>query len=206
MRWPSQDLEIRGAGELLGESQSGMIDQIGYSMYSSFLDQAIASIQRKRKLKRGEPVDEIASQDKVEINLHIPARFPDAYIPDVHMRLTMYKRIASTSSEDQLHELQVETIDRFGLLPDAAKNLFAIAALKLRSARQDVLSIEAGPTGGVVKFSENPDINIDRLMRTIAAQPQEYRFNGAESVQIKRQMPEPEHRIKMVQEPAGNGK
>jgi transcription-repair coupling factor (superfamily II helicase) len=196
----SQDLEIRGAGELLGESQSGMIDQIGYSMYSSFLDQAIASIQRKRKLKRGETVDDINRQEKVEINLHIPARFPDAYLPDVHLRLTMYKRIASATSEDQLKELQIETIDRFGLLPDAAKNLFAIAALKLKASSCDIVAIDAGPTGGIVKFQENPNINIDRLMKTIANKPQEFRFNGAESVQITRSMPESEHRIAMVEE------
>jgi len=201
----SQDLEIRGAGELLGESQSGMIDQIGYSMYSTFLEQAIASIQRKRKLKKGESVganDNAAygAYEKVDIDLHIPARFPDAYLPDVHMRLTMYKRIASAATLEQLQELQVETIDRFGLLPDAAKSLFSIAELKLEAARHDIKSIEVGPTGGVIKFHENPSINVDRLMLTIAANPQEYKFSGTETVQVSRPMPEAEHRIKMVEE------
>lgn len=194
----SQDLEIRGAGELLGESQSGMIDQIGYSMYSTFLEQAIASIQRKRKLKKGEPVEHFEVQEKVEINLHIPARFPDAYLPDVHMRLTMYKRIASAVTTEQLHELQVETIDRFGLLPDAAKSLFSIAEMKLKATRHDIKSIEVGPTGGVIKFNENPNINIDRLMHTIASNPQEYRFSGTETIQVSRPMPEAEQRVKMI--------
>ena len=195
----SQDLEIRGAGELLGESQSGTIDQIGYSMYSSFLEQAIATIQRKRKQKRGEAVEPLEVQEKVEINLHIPARFPDAYLPDVHMRLTMYKRIASAANREQLDELQVETIDRFGLLPDAAKNLFAIATLKLKAARCDVASIEVGPSGGVVKFVSDPDINVEQLMRTIAANPDAYRFNGPESVRLLTPSSEPEQRIKLVQ-------
>jgi len=196
----SQDLEIRGAGELLGESQSGMIDQIGYSMYSTFLEQAIASIQRQRKKKQGQKVEPLDVQGKVEINLNIPARFPDAYIPDVHLRLTMYKRIASAISEEQLHELQVEAIDRFGLLPDAAKNLFAIAELKLRAAQRDISSIEVGPSGSLIKFATNPDINIDALMRKIASKPLEYRFTGAESIQITRDMHEEQDRFELVNE------
>ncbi len=199
----SQDLEIRGAGELLGESQSGMIDQIGYSMYSSFLEQAIASIQRKRKLKRGEAAENSDDRgsytdQRVDINLNIPARFPDAYLPDVHLRLTMYKRIASAATEEQLEELQVETIDRFGLLPDAAKSLFEIARLKLMATGCDIKTLEVGPTGGVVKFVENPQINIDNMMRTIASRPKEYKFTGTESIQISRDMPEPADRFELV--------
>ena len=196
----SQDLEIRGAGELLGESQSGMIDQIGYSMYSTFLEQAISSIQRQRQIKRGEKPTIQDKQEKVDINLHIPARFPDAYIPDVHLRLTMYKRIASAIDTEQLHELQIETIDRFGLLPDATKNLFAIAELKLKSGLNDIKTIEIGPAGGHIKFVQNPNINIDRLMREIANNPLEYRFTSAESIQVIRQMPEPEHRFTLANE------
>ena len=196
----SQDLEIRGAGELLGESQSGMIDQIGYSMYSTFLEQAISSIQRQRQIKRGEKPTIQDKQEKVDINLHIPARFPDAYIPDVHLRLTMYKRIASAIDTEQLDELQIETIDRFGLLPDAAKSLFGIAELKLKSGLSDIKGMEIGPAGGHIKFVQNPNINIDQLMREIANNPLEYRFTGAESIQIIRQMPEPEHRFTLANE------
>ena len=196
----SQDLEIRGAGELLGESQSGTIDQIGYSMYSSFLEQAISSIQRARKVKKGEKVSAINIQDRVDINLNIPARFPSVYIPDVHLRLTMYKRIASAISSEQLDELQVEAIDRFGLLPDAAKNLFQIAELKLKAALYDIKVLEVGPSGGVVRFVENPNINIDKLMRAVASNPREYRFSGAESVHVSREMPEAEDRFTLVED------
>ena len=199
----SQDLEIRGAGELLGESQSGMIDQIGYSMYSTFLEQAIADIQRARQIKRGEVPSSAARQDKVEINLHIPARFPDAYIPDVHLRLTMYKRIASTSDLEHLKELQIEAIDRFGLLPDSARNLFLIAELKLRCAQVDIKSLEIGPRGGHVVFFENPNINLDQLMREIANNPLEFRFTGAESMQIMRDMPIDSDRTNLVEEILG---
>lgn len=196
----SQDLEIRGAGELLGESQSGTIDQIGYSMYSSFLEQAIASIKRARQLKKGEKVSAISIQDRVDINLNIPARFPSAYIPDVHLRLTMYKRIASAISSEQLEELQVETIDRFGLLPEAAKNLFQIAELKLGASQHDIKVLEVGPTGAVIKFVKNPNINIDQLMRAVASNPREYRFTGAESIQVSRQMPEAEQRFALIED------
>ncbi len=194
----SQDLEIRGAGELLGESQSGMIDQIGYSLYSSFLDQAIDSIQRARKKKRGEKIDEPVRQNQVEVNLNIPARFPDDYIPDVHLRLTLYKRIATASIQQQLEELQIEFIDRFGLLPDAAKNLFRIAQIKIIASRYDIKSIDIGPAGGAIKFHANPRINLDNLMREVASKPNEFRFSGAESIQLTRATQEPEQRFKLV--------
>jgi transcription-repair coupling factor (superfamily II helicase) len=118
----------------------------------------------------------------------------------VHLRLTMYKRIASAATNEQLEELQVETIDRFGLLPDAAKNLFEIAELKLRAAKHDIKVLEVGPSGGVIKFVKNPDINIDQLMRAIATNPREYRFTGAESIQVSRQMPDAEQRFALVKD------
>ena len=196
----SQDLEIRGAGELLGESQSGMIDQIGYSMYSSFLEQAIESIHRARARKRGETIADTVAHEKVEINLNIPARFPDAYIPDVHLRLSLYKRIATALTQQQLDELQIEFIDRFGLLPDPAKNLFGIAELALMASRADIKSIDVGPSGGAVKFRQNPRINFDNLMRTIASNPKEFRFSGTESIQMSRAMPEAAERFDLVNE------
>lgn len=196
----SQDLEIRGAGELLGESQSGMIDQIGYSMYSAFLEQAISNIQRQRQIKRGEKVTIQDKSEKVEVNLNIPARFPDAYIPDVALRLTMYKRVASAIDQEQLHELQIESIDRFGLLPDAAKNLFGIAKIKLRAAANDIKQLEIGPSGASIEFVTKPNINIDNLIRKVAINPQEYRFTGAESIEVIRDMPESEDRLNLANE------
>jgi len=196
----SQDLEIRGAGELLGESQSGAIDQIGYNMYSNFLEQAIAAIQHERQRKRGEPIIEVGRQDKITINLNIPARFPDAYIPDVHLRLTMYKRIAGAPSQELLHELQVEAIDRFGLLPDSAKNLFSIAELKIAATQCDVKEIELGPKGGQISFIKDPNINIDNLMRMIAKNPLEFRFHSADSIQVTRDMDNAEQRLALANE------
>lgn len=200
----SQDLEIRGAGELLGESQSGVIDQIGYSMYSNFLEQAIKTIQRHRRRKRGEPaLEEDVSQanvDNVEINLNLPARFPDAYVPDVHMRLTMYKRISGASSRRMLDELEMECIDRFGLLPDAAKNLFGIAGLKLGAARLGVNAIEAGPKGALIKFVPEPEINFDQLLRLVSTNSNLYRFSGSQNLTITSEMPEPADRFRVIEE------
>lgn len=196
----SQDLEIRGAGELLGESQSGMIDQIGYSMYSSFLEQAISAIKLERARKRGETIAADERINKCELNLNIPARFPDAFVPDVHLRLTMYKRISSAPTIAQLDELQIETIDRFGLLPDAAKNLFKTAALKIQTSQNDLKSVEVGPRGGAIEFHPSPEINIDRLMRAVAAKPNEFRFSGPEKIHVQRDMATAEERFAMVEE------
>ena len=193
----SQDLEIRGAGELLGESQSGSIDDIGYTLYSTFLEQAIASLNKQ---KGKQPETDNQPHEKTEVNLHIAARFPDDYIPDVHLRLTMYKRISSAIDKEQLHDLQVETVDRFGLMPDAAKNLFAVAELKLMVSKLDILSIEVGPKGGKITFAEQPNINMDALMHAIASNPQEFSLKDPQTIQIKRDMLEAEQRFNLVKE------
>ena len=126
----THDLEIRGAGELLGEGQSGQIQEIGFSLYSDLLERAV------KALKNGKVPDfDLSSEHEAEIVLHMPALIPDDYLPDVHERLTLYKRIASADDKAALRELQVEMIDRFGLLPTQVKNLFATAALKLRATR-----------------------------------------------------------------------
>ena len=178
----SQDLEIRGAGELLGESQSGMIDEVGYSLYSEFLAQAINS------LGKDNGTSPVMSGQKLEIDLNIPARFPSDYIPDVHLRLSMYKRIAGANDYEELQDLAAETIDRFGLLPDAARNLFRLAELKLQLVPLGFRSIDAGPRGCRISFTENPDINMDAMIRLIAANPTEYAMRGPTTLQIIRDM------------------
>src|SRR5690606_12300613 len=125
----THDLEIRGAGELLGEEQSGQIQEIGFSLYTELLSRAIRSLRSGKEPNLLEPLEA-----RVEINLHLPALLPEDYVPDVHLRLMLYKRIASAASHAELDELQVELIDRFGLLPPAAKNLMRIAGLKLDAA------------------------------------------------------------------------
>ncbi len=132
----THDLEIRGAGELLGEEQSGQIEQIGFSLYTEMLDRAV------RALKSGKVPDfDLTSEHEAEIELHVPALIPDDYLPDVNARLTLYKRISSARDEEELRELQVEMIDRFGLLPDPGQEPFRGDAAQAR--RDDARHQEA---------------------------------------------------------------
>ena len=139
----THDLEIRGAGELLGAEQSGQIQEIGFSLYMDLLDRAINALKSGRQPQLDRPLDHGS-----EIELQLPALLPDDYLPDVHARLVLYKRIASASNPQELRELQVEMIDRFGLLPGPAKNLLAVTELKLRTTPLGIRKLEAGPAGG----------------------------------------------------------
>ncbi|MCL4720977.1 MAG: transcription-repair coupling factor, partial [Gammaproteobacteria bacterium] len=115
----THDMEIRGAGELLGEEQSGQMQEIGFELYNDMLARTVKALQEGL-----EPDLDSTLPSQAEINLHVPALLPDDYLPDVHLRLVHYKRIASARSEATLRELQIELVDRFGLLPDATRNLF----------------------------------------------------------------------------------
>ncbi|WP_333623653.1 transcription-repair coupling factor, partial [Stenotrophomonas indicatrix] len=151
----THDLEIRGAGELLGEDQSGQMAEVGFSLYTELLERAVRSI------KQGHLPDIDAGEEArgAEVELHVPALIPDDYLPDVHTRLTLYKRISSARDSDALRELQVEMIDRFGLLPDAAKNLFAIAELKLQASSLGIRKLDLGENGGRIVFESKPNID-----------------------------------------------
>ncbi|GIX22494.1 MAG: transcription-repair-coupling factor [Gammaproteobacteria bacterium] len=175
----THDLEIRGAGELLGEEQSGQITQIGYALYTEMLQRAIQA------LKQGEePLLDGPLHRGVEIDLGVPALLPEDYVHDVDTRLVLYKRIAQAESEAALRELKVELIDRFGLLPEPAQNLFAVAALKLLVAPLGVRRIKAGPEGGSIEFDEDARIDPARLLRLLQSAPQRYRFDGKRTLRF----------------------
>jgi len=162
----THDLEIRGAGELLGEEQSGQIEEVGFSLYTEMLDRAV------RALKSGKVPDfDLTQEHEADIELHVPALIPDDYLPDVNARLTLYKRIASARNEEELRELQVEMIDRFGLLPDQVKHLFATTALKLVATPLGIRKLEIGPNGGRVIFRPKPSIEPLTVIRLIQSQP-----------------------------------
>ncbi|POB66869.1 transcription-repair coupling factor, partial [Vibrio vulnificus] len=114
----THDLEIRGAGELLGDEQSGQIQSIGFTLYMEMLEQAVQALKEGK-----EPALDDLLREQTEVEIRIPALLPDDYIPDVNTRLSMYKRVASVADLEELNEVKVELIDRFGLLPEAAKNL-----------------------------------------------------------------------------------
>jgi transcription-repair coupling factor (superfamily II helicase) len=176
----SHDMEIRGAGELLGDEQSGQIQEIGYTLYTEMLEKAV------KALKGGaEPLLDAPMRSGVEIDLGAAALLPPDYIYDVHLRLVLYKRIASAKSNEELDELQVELIDRFGLLPDAAKNLFTAASLKLAVADIGITRIKVGADGGTLEFSDNPDVAIESLLKLIQTEPDRYKFDGKRKLIFK---------------------
>ncbi|WP_242469581.1 transcription-repair coupling factor [Rhabdochromatium marinum] len=170
----THDLEIRGAGELLGEEQSGQIHEVGFTLYMDLLERAVQALKAGRTPELDRPLDHGA-----EIDLGLPALLPDDYLPDIHTRLVTYKRIANASTSDELKELKVEMIDRFGLLPEPAQHLFTITELKLKVQPYGIRKIEAGPKGGRMLFGEAPKIDHLRLVQLIQSQPKEFKLDQA---------------------------
>ncbi len=187
----THDLEIRGAGELLGEGQSGQMAEVGFSLYTELLERAVRSI-RQGKL----PDADEEPERSAEVELHAPALIPEDYLPDVHTRLTLYKRISSARDSGQLRELQVEMIDRFGLLPEQAKMLFATAELKLDATRLGIRKLDLGPEGGRVQFVEKPRVDPMAVIRLIQGQPKHYRMDGPDKLRISLDLPEAADRVK----------
>ena len=179
----THDLEIRGAGELLGDTQSGQIQEIGFSLYTELLGRAVES------LKAGEEPDLEAPLDAgVDINLHVAALLPEDYVPDVHLRLILYKRVSGCTTPDELRELQVELIDRFGLLPEAAKNLMRIAALKRRAASLGIEKIDAADNGGYVVFARESRIDALALVKLVQSDSATYRLKGSHRLQFRQDL------------------
>src|SRR5690606_8383003 len=138
------------------EEQSGQIQEVGFTLYSELLERAVEA------LKKGEVPELDAPLDRgTEIELKVPALLPSDYMPDVHMRLVLYKRIASAPDQAALDELQVEMIDRFGLLPEAAKNLFRLAELRQMALPLGIQKIEAGPSGGRLVFKDRKSTRLN---------------------------------------------
>ncbi|WP_086931538.1 transcription-repair coupling factor [Agarilytica rhodophyticola] len=189
----SHDMEIRGAGELLGEEQSGQIQSIGFSLYMDMLDRAVKAIQNGEEISL-----EDAAPSGVEFNLRIPALIPDDYLPDVHTRLTLYKRISSTNNNDELNDLQVEMIDRFGLLPDATKNLFRQTRLRFEAEKLGIAKVDAGKTQGRLEFGKNTQVDPLTIVKLVQKQPQSYRLEGANHLKFMSDMETADERLKSV--------
>lgn len=189
----TQDLEIRGAGELLGEAQSGNIQSMGFQLYMELLEQTVQA------LKQGKVLDSnVAFKKGMEIDLQLPALIPDSYIPDVHTRLVLYKRCASAKNAETLQELSVELIDRFGILPEQTQNLLKIADLKLKAQALGISKIEAGPKGGRFEFSQNPKINPEKIIRLIQENSTVYTLEGPQKLRFKLDLSDPKSRIQAV--------
>jgi len=190
----THDLEIRGAGELLGEGQSGQIQEVGFTLYTEMLERAV------KALKSGQLIDlEAPPEQRVEVELRIPALIPDDYLPDVNARLSLYKRIASADSADGLRDLQTEMIDRFGLLPDRTKNLFAIAALKLAASRLGIRKLDLDAKGGRIHFRPKPPIDPLAIIKLVQGEPRVYGLDGQDKLKLRKDMAEPADRLGMAQ-------
>ena len=189
----THDLEIRGAGELLGEEQSGQIQEIGFSLYNELLDRAV------RALKSGKlPELEAPLHTGAEVDLGAPALLPDDYVPDIHQRLILYKRIASTRTEEELRDLQVEMIDRFGLLPEPAKTLFEVTRLKLKAQALGVKKLDVGGQGGRVIFTDQPRIDPAKVIKLIQSQPKVYKLDGKDRLRFTQAMADVQQRVDTV--------
>lgn len=175
----THDLEIRGAGELLGEEQSGNMHAIGFSLFMELLERAVEDLKAGKTPELSTPMHQ-----GPEIDLRISAIIPEDYIGDIHNRLIMYKRISNAKTKEQLHELQVELIDRFGLLPQPVKNLLLVTELKLRAGQLGILKISASGQQGRLDFDEKPDIDPAVLISLIQVHAKRYQMEGPQKLKF----------------------
>ncbi len=190
----SHDMEIRGAGELLGEDQSGQIQEIGFTLYTELLELAINALKSGKQPELDAPLE-----TGPEVDLQAPALIPEDYLPDIHARLVLYKRIASCENSDELRALQLEMIDRFGLLPEAVKTLFSVTALKQRAERMGIKKVEAHVAGGRIIFGSSPNIKTDQLIELIQTQNQVYKFDGADKLRFVKSLETVEERLEFLE-------
>ncbi|MBT4075528.1 MAG: transcription-repair coupling factor, partial [Gammaproteobacteria bacterium] len=175
----THDLEIRGAGELLGDDQSGQITEIGFTLYSELLERAVHSLKSNRELDFDQPLMRAS-----EIDFHVPALIPADYIPDVHHRLIEYKRLSSAANSDDIKNLKMEMIDRFGVLPEPLQNLFQITSLKAITKEMGIKKIDFGENTGKIIFSEKPNIDPMKIIQLIQKKPLHYQFDGKQTMTV----------------------
>jgi transcription-repair coupling factor (superfamily II helicase) len=194
----THDLEIRGAGELLGENQSGQISEVGFTLYSELLERAV------KALKQGKVPDPDAPlHSGIEVDLGLPALIPDDYVYDIHQRLMLYKRISNAAASEKngkesLDDIRVELIDRFGLLPDHLKNLFSVTEIKLAAQDIGITNIQVTDSGTKLKFNEQPNINHVKLIEMIQTQSSLYHFDGKQTFRILESFDNIEQRVKQI--------
>jgi transcription-repair coupling factor (superfamily II helicase) len=191
----THDLEIRGAGELLGEDQSGQIEAVGFNLYMEMLERAVQALKDGRSPDLGAPLAYINQ----EVNLHAPALIPEDYLPDAHARLILYKRISGASTNDALDALQVELVNRFGALPTQTRRLFAVTRLKLMAQQLGVRRFDLGPETGRIEFADRTGVDPFAVIQLIQREPSVYRLDGPNMIRIRRHLPEFEARFQFAE-------
>ncbi|KHT22944.1 transcription-repair coupling factor [Pectobacterium carotovorum subsp. carotovorum] len=195
----THDLEIRGAGELLGDDQSGQMTSVGFSLYMELLESAVDALKAGR-----EPSLEDLINSQTDVELRLPALLPDDFIPDVNTRLSLYKRIASAKTAAELDELKVELIDRFGLLPDASRYLLQIAALRQQAQALGIRRIEGNEKGGFIEFSEQNRVDPSHLIGLLQRDPGTYRLDGPTRLKFMKDLSDRPQRIEFIGSLLGN--
>ncbi|GAA5181931.1 transcription-repair coupling factor [Acinetobacter kookii] len=189
----TEDLEIRGAGELLGEQQSGSMQAIGYSLYMEMLEKATKAIQKGKTPNFDAPLSLIA-----EINLHMPALIPDEYLGDVHQRLLFYKRISNTDTQEKLDNIRMELIDRFGVPPQPVKQLFAVHQIRLKAEQLGITKIDIGSHGGHIEFSPETPVQAISIIQMMQKHPTFFRMDGGQRLKIMVMLEDYQKRIQFI--------
>jgi len=188
------DLEIRGAGEVLGESQSGEMQEVGFQLYADMLRSAVSSLKAGREPDLNAPLGVTT-----EINLHVPALLPETYCSDIHERLVLYKRLANCETREEIETMQEELVDRFGRLPEPAQALVACHRLRVDAKPLGVAKLDAGPERTTIQFVKNPPIDAGALI-VLVQKDGRIRFAGPDRVRIERAVPLLPERVTMVRE------
>jgi transcription-repair coupling factor (superfamily II helicase) len=191
----TEDLEIRGAGELLGEEQSGNMQAIGFSLYMDMLERATKAIQNGKAPNLDAPLALTS-----DISLHLPALIPDEYLNDVHQRLLFYKRISGADNEQELNDIRIEMIDRFGLLPQPARNLFEVHRLRLKAEMLGIEKMDMNVSGGIIEFRPDTPVDAMTIIQLIQSKPMLYKMEGGQRLRVKHQLPDVAARLTAVHE------
>ena len=195
----TEDLEIRGAGELLGEQQSGSMQAIGYSLYMEMLEKATKAIQKGKTPNFDAPLSLTA-----EINLHMPALIPDDYLGDVHQRLMFYKRISNTDSQEKLDNIRMELIDRFGVPPQPVKQLFAVHQMRLKAEQLGITKVDIGSKGGHIEFSPDTPVQAISIIQMMQKHPTFFRMEGGQRLKIMVMLEDHQKRIQFISDLLSN--
>jgi Transcription-repair coupling factor (superfamily II helicase) len=188
------DLEIRGAGEVLGENQSGNMLEVGFQLYNEMLSEAV------RCLKEGKEPDLLSPMSvTTDINLHAPALLPDDYCGDVHMRLSFYKKLATAKKTEQIDALMEEIVDRFGKLPPQAQTLIDVHRLRVISQPYGVVKVDAAPHLINISFRKDAPVDPAKVIELVQKN-RHIKLAGNEKLRIERELPDPKARAHMVRD------
>ncbi|WP_288996704.1 transcription-repair coupling factor [uncultured Psychrobacter sp.] len=193
----SEDLEIRGAGEILGKQQSGNMQAIGFSLYMDMLERATKAIKAGKEPDLNTPLSLTS-----EINLHSSALIPEEYLHDVHQRLLFYKRISNADDFEALTDIRTEMIDRFGTLPDQTKHLFAIHRLRTQAEPLKINKIDANSSSMTLEFAPDTPVDALAIIQLIQKDGQRYRMNGASGIRYQdaNKLATPQQRVTVLEE------